>query len=400
VRIARTQGGTAPAGGGDKAGAGGLFEQGTARDGRRTHGIRRRRLDDLVHNNLRDGWLYPPGLQSAPSDRHQRAASSASTNTLHRGDQTSKRRRQRQYPAATKVPGRRRRTLILKSQWLKAEKQRPHFYIFGYRLKGRIRNPTFGAASIDRVRMCLSRTGPVTALVLSGTALALLAVAPFGLRLGWWPYSFGLYWLMPVSGFVAAVAVILSVLTLARGWSQLRLPGLAMLFIALALGAALVYVPSQYWHTRSTLPPIHDITTDTDNSPTFSAVLAARAFEGANSVDYRGLQLAQMQKAAYPDVAPVITALPVTRAFNEALHVAKSMPGWIIVAFDADAGRIEASQQSRWFRFTDDIVIRVVGDEVGSRIDMRSTSRHGHSDYGVNAARIRAYIGALLKRID
>ena len=79
MRIARTQGGTAPAGGGDKAGAGGPFEQGTARDGRRTHGVRRRRLDDLVHNNLRDRWLYPPGLQSAPSDRHQRAASSAST---------------------------------------------------------------------------------------------------------------------------------------------------------------------------------------------------------------------------------------------------------------------------------------------------------------------------------
>jgi uncharacterized protein (DUF1499 family) len=395
VRIVRTQGGTAPAGGGDKAGAGGPFEQGTARDGRRTHGIRRRRLDDLVRDNLRDRWLYPPGLQSAPSDRHQRAASSAST---------PRRSRPRNAGGnANTLRGRRfggGRTLILKSQWLKAEKQRPHFYIFGYRLKGRIRNPTFGAASTDGVRMYLSRTGPVMALVLSGTALALLAVAPFGWRLGWWLYSFGLYWLMPVSGFVAAVAVILSVLTLARGWSQLRLPDLAMLFIALALGAALVYVPSQYWLTRSTLPPIHDITTDTDNPPTFSAVLAARAFEGANSVDYRGLQLAQMQKAAYPDVVPVITALPVTRAFNEALHVAKSMPGWIIVAFDVDAGRIEASQQSRWFRFTDDIVIRVVGDEVGSRIDMRSTSRQGRSDYGVNAARIRAYVGVLQKRID
>src|SRR5260221_12819139 len=80
-----------------------------------------------------------------------------------------------------------------------------------------------------------------------------------------------------------------------------------------------------------------------------------------------------------------MTTLPVTRAFNEALDVAKSMPGWTIVASDIDAGRIEASQQSRWFRFTDDIVIRVVGDEDGSRIDMRSTSRQGRSDYGVNA---------------
>ena len=75
------------------------------------------------------------------------------------------------------------------------------------------------------------------------------------------------------------------------------------------------------------------------------------------------------------------------------------MPGWTIVAADANAGRIEASEQTRWFRFTDDVVIRVVGDGAGSRIDMRCTSRQGRSDYGVNAARIRAYMGALRKRI-
>jgi uncharacterized protein (DUF1499 family) len=75
------------------------------------------------------------------------------------------------------------------------------------------------------------------------------------------------------------------------------------------------------------------------------------------------------------------------------------MPGWTIVAFDADAGRIEASQQSRWFRFTDDVVISIAGDEAGSRIDMRSTSRQGRSDYGVNAARIRAYMTALRQRL-
>jgi uncharacterized protein (DUF1499 family) len=83
-------------------------------------------------------------------------------------------------------------------------------------------------------------------------------------------------------------------------------------------------------------------------------------------------QLAQMQKAAYPDLVPVMTTLPVTRAFNEALDVAKSMPGWTVVASDVDAGRIEASQQSRWFRFTDDIVIRVVRDEAGRRVERMS----------------------------
>src|SRR5438105_10820211 len=247
--------------------------------------------------------------------------------------------------------------------------------------------------------MYMLKIGPVAALVLSCVALCLLALAPLGWRLGFWQYGFGLYWMMPVSGFVAAVAVILSVLTLARDWSQLRLHDLAMLFIALALGAALVYVPGQYWYTRSTVPPIHDITTDIDNPPTFSAVLAARAAERAGSVDRRPPQLGELQKDAYPDLAPLTITLPPTRAFEEALEAAKSMPGWTIVAADANAGRIEASEQSRWFRFIDDVVIRVVGDGAGSRIDVRSTSRQGRSDYGVNAACIRAYMGALRKRI-
>ena len=140
-----------------------------------------------------------------------------------------------------------------------------------------------------------------------------------------------------------------------------------MLSVALCLSAALVYVPWQYSRLRSTLPSIHDITTDTDNPPAF--------------INYDDPKLPQLQKAAYPDLAALKAALPVAKAFNEALHVAKSMPGWTIIAADSDTGHIEAIQQSRWFRFTDDIVIRVSGDVAGSRIDMRSTSRQGHSDY-------------------
>jgi uncharacterized protein (DUF1499 family) len=247
--------------------------------------------------------------------------------------------------------------------------------------------------------MSLPRIGPVAALVLSLVALCLLALAPFGWRLGWWHYGFSLYWMMPASGLIAAAAAVLSFVTLALGRSQLRLRAVTMLSAALLLGAVLAYVPWQYSRTRNTLPRIHDITTDTDNPPTFNTVLPARAAERANSVDRRDPQLAQLQKAAYPDLAPVITSLPTASAFNVALEVAKSMPGWTIVAVDADAGRIEASQRSRWFGFTDDIVLRVVGDEPGSRIDMRSTSRQGRSDYGVNAARIRAYLDALRRRL-
>ena len=247
--------------------------------------------------------------------------------------------------------------------------------------------------------MRLLKLAPAAAVALSGAALIVLALAPLGTALGWWHFRFGLYSMMPASGYAAAAAVVLAVATLALGWSRLRPRGRLVLAGALVMGAILAYVPWQYQRIRSTLPPIHDITTDTDTPPAFLAVLPARAAESAGSVVYDHAELPQLQKMAYPDLAPVTAAVPVAKAFDRAIEVARAMPGWTIVAFDAKAGRIEATQQSRWFRFTDDVVIRIAGDEAGSRIDMRSTSRQGRSDYGVNAARIRAYMTALRQRL-
>jgi uncharacterized protein (DUF1499 family) len=247
--------------------------------------------------------------------------------------------------------------------------------------------------------MRIVKLAPAAALALSGIALLILALAPLGTALGWWHFRFGLYWMMPATGYVAATAVVLAVTTLALGWSRLRPRGRLLLAGALVMGAVLAYVPSNYQRIRSALPPIHDITTDTDNPPAFVAVLPARAAENAGSVAYDHAELPPLQKKGYPDLAPITVAMPVAKAFEEALEVAKAMPGWTIVASDRDAGLIEASQQSRWFRFTDDVVIRIAANEAGSRIDMRSTSRQGRSDYGVNAARIRAYTAALLRRL-
>jgi uncharacterized protein (DUF1499 family) len=246
--------------------------------------------------------------------------------------------------------------------------------------------------------MRLLKLAPAAAVALSGAALLVLALAPLGTAFGWWDFRFGLYSMMPASGYAAAAAVVLAAATLVLGWSRVRPRGRLLLAAALVMGAVLAYVPWNYQRIRSTLPPIHDITTDTDNPPAFVAVLPARAAETAGSVVYDA-ELPQLQKKAYPDLAPITTAVPVAKAFGQAFEVARAMPGWTIVAFDAKAGRIEASQQSRWFRFADDVVIRIAGDETGSRIDMRSTSRQGRSDYGVNAARIRAFMTALRQRL-
>jgi uncharacterized protein (DUF1499 family) len=241
--------------------------------------------------------------------------------------------------------------------------------------------------------------GALVGLGLAVLALVLLAIAPIGWRAGWWHFRFAFSWLMTSSGLLALTAVIVSLPSLILGWATLDTRVMVMGLVALILGAILVYVPWQYNRTRSTVPRIHDITTDTENPPAFAAVLPARAAENAASAVYEGPDLAKLQKAAYPDVTPLKVRWPNGEAFEQALEVARAMPGWTIIASDPSVGHIEASQSSRWFHFVDDIVIRVTADGSGSRIDMRSLSRQGRSDFGVNAARIRAYMGELKKRV-
>ena len=57
---------------------------------------------------------------------------------------------------------------------------------------------------------------------------------------------------------------------------------------------------------------------------------------------------------------------------------------------------MEAVATSKLFHFQDDIVIRVRPEgQGGSLVDMRSKSRDGQGDFGVNAARIRQFMVAL-----
>ncbi len=241
--------------------------------------------------------------------------------------------------------------------------------------------------------------GAYLGLGLAILALVLLASGPIGWRAGWWHYRFAFTWLMTYSAYTAIAAAIISVFTLALGWPQLDARAMTMAGLAMALGAALTYVPWHYNHLGKTVPRIHDVTTDTDDPPGFVAVLPARAAENANSVTYEGPEVARLQRAAYPDVVPLLVELPPSEAFERTRDAARTMPGWTIVAADRAIGRIEASQSSLWFGFTDDIVIRVIAQGRGSRVDMRSVSRQGRGDFGVNAQRVRAFMAELRQRM-
>jgi uncharacterized protein (DUF1499 family) len=250
------------------------------------------------------------------------------------------------------------------------------------------------ATTSSRVGRSLFRHMPLLGLALAVLAVALLAAGPIGWRLGWWHYRFALLSLMPWAAYFGIAALVVSGLALLAGRSRIQWRGIAIAVIAFAAGGLVAYVPWHYDAMRNTVPPVNDITTDTENPPAFVVIAPLRVAEGANPVAYQGSKFAEPQKQAYPDIVPLILALPPERAFSRALDTAQKM-GWTIVAADDAAGRIEASDRSRWFGFTDDIVVRIASSGSGSRIDLRSSARLGRSDFGVNAGRIRAYLAAL-----
>jgi uncharacterized protein (DUF1499 family) len=164
-------------------------------------------------------------------------------------------------------------------------------------------------------------------------------------------------------------------------------------FIGLALGLVVAGIPWQMKLTAQRVPPIHDISTDTDRPPVFVSVLPLRQ-DAPNPAEYGGPDIAAQQRAAYADLKPLLLTVPPDQAFGKALAAARDM-GWDIIAVDPAEGRIEATDTTFWFGFKDDVVIRVAAVDHGSRIDVRSVSRVGKSDVGTNAKRIRSYMDRL-----
>ena len=216
---------------------------------------------------------------------------------------------------------------------------------------------------------------------------AAVLAAPLGYRIGVAPL--GLAFLSLAVG-VLLIAVSAGVLGARMGRRTGRRDRTA--WAALAAAVAVGAVPMTTLVSGRGAPPIHDITTDTEDPPAF---VAAVALNTPGRTDYEGPALAERQRSAYPDLRAAVLPVAPADAFRGALGVVQRM-GWELLATDPDTLRIEATDRSFWFGFHDDVVIRITaaGDS-GSRVDVRSLSRVGVGDLGVNARRVREFLDAL-----
>jgi uncharacterized protein (DUF1499 family) len=195
-------------------------------------------------------------------------------------------------------------------------------------------------------------------------------------------------------GFYLAVAgAALGLATIVPTRPGERRRGFVAAFLAILIGVAAAWTPLEWFLRAQRVPELNDISTDIANPPPLVVTNQLRR-GAANPPTYPGASAGVLQRAAYPDIAPVVLPVPPAEAFKRVDKVAMDMD-WDVVARAPAEGRLEAIATTAWFGFNDDVVVRIKPDGSGSRIDIRSKSRVGESDLGVNAKRIREFMARL-----
>lgn len=228
-------------------------------------------------------------------------------------------------------------------------------------------------------------------------------VSAVGTGWGFWEYTSGL---KGVAGaFLLGIGAIL--IGAVQGWrtrKAINPPPRARRWGGMVVALAYVAWVGTFLMAALTVPAIHDVSTDLADPPAFQT-LALRTdnldnIPGADDKDMRGLtplqRWALVHQKAYGDIRSVRSNEPVPMVIAKAERLAKAR-GWNVAISLPEEGRLEATETSAFFQFKDDVVLRVRPSETGegSIVDMRSVSRVGISDLGMNAKRVRAFLADL-----
>ncbi|MBR7887898.1 DUF1499 domain-containing protein [Marinomonas sp. A79] len=228
--------------------------------------------------------------------------------------------------------------------------------------------------------------------------VAFISIA--GVRVGMFEPTTG-FSLLRKSVFASLILSILAALSLGvcRRESNPAYKRFFSLVLIVSVAYSIMWIG--FYIQRINLPKISDITTDTVMPPAYLNVNFIRKSK-ENDLHYDA-DFAPIQQEYYPDVQPVFSDKDKPYVYALAVRLVQER-GWEIVALYSAAGIIEATARTPIFGFRDDVVIRVADFKDGEvKVDMRSCSRVGNGDFGVNAQRIESFMADLslaLERSD
>ncbi|MEP1206663.1 MAG: DUF1499 domain-containing protein [Rhizobiaceae bacterium] len=261
------------------------------------------------------------------------------------------------------------------------------------------------------------------------------------------------FWLLGLAVLLLIGAIAASCIGFYELWTYGHKGGLSSargLLLAIVLLLPFLY----YAGKALTLPQLYDISTDLDDAPTYDSVLEDRLEIMNPIVDPTDIQKS-LQIKAYPRVAARRYPLDTGQVFREVVALI-SERDWTILTVESEPGQapidsegsalvarpvvdsdgrplrfpipetrpvvrpdpqafetiqvspigreeeteleeqeeryVEAVAMSFLFGFESDVVIRLVEEEEGTLVDMRSSSRWGAHDLGSNAARIISFM--------
>jgi len=203
----------------------------------------------------------------------------------------------------------------------------------------------------------------------------------------------------PLAGFrsffvpgllLGVIALLLSPFAFRATRASAARSGRGLAWLGFACGALLAGVIAAQVRGGAGAPAVNDVSTDLADPPAFTSDPAGRGRDMGYPADF-----VPLVRRAHPDLATIRVASGPAAALAHAGETAKAL-GWEVVAVDARAGTLLARDTTRFFRFVDDVIVRVrLADGGGSLVDVRSKSRDGRGITGLNAARIRAFAAKL-----
>ena len=223
---------------------------------------------------------------------------------------------------------------------------------------------------------------PIPLLILAGLLhrAGLISLAP-------------LFVVIAIAWLLAALALIAASLAFRSIWRDGD-SGAAAATGAMLVALVVIAVPTWIVTELVRLPRIADVSTDLVDPPLFTAA--------PDSVAMRPLpneaeQAAQ--RAAYPEIVPRHYPQSPARVYQSVAALVMAR-GWQATDerppdSDNEVGWIEARAATPLLALPADVVIRIIADDTGTLVDMRSASRIGAHDLGDDARRIADFFSDL-----
>lgn len=237
-----------------------------------------------------------------------------------------------------------------------------------------------------------------------------------------------LFAIMAIGLVLALIAMVLALKAAADLWSKGHKGGVLMvrgMFMSLMVLTPFAY----YAYLALALPLANDVSTNTFTPPAFIETGTIRAREidtGINQLAEFSDEYAETQLLAYPKVGPrrypagservlqavnliienkrwkVVARSGILKSAPDAEKIKSKAPEKIVNK-DADAEvalppadiYIEVTVSSPIFGYKNDAVIHIIGEDVSTLVEMRSSSRWGAHDFGINARIIENFMNQL-----